>query len=125
MLLLLITIIIHHLYLRTEFIKTYANLGADIASYGGPDWSTSTPGQNDGKFGPGTGRDKKKGSPVVPGSHFKILTEGEYIMFSIVILRGQYEAGKYEGEIFVPGEIFSIVSQNLYVKNHIRLRFVV
>ena len=35
----------------------------------------------------------------------KILSEGEYIMFSITILRGQYEAGKYEGEIFVPGTL--------------------
>ena len=28
------------------------------------------------------------------------------MMFSIAILRGQYEAGKYEGELFVPGEFF-------------------
>lgn len=27
-------------------------------------------------------------------------------MFSVTILRGQYEAGKYEGETFVPGESY-------------------
>ena len=29
--------------------------------------------------------------------------EGEYVLYSIVILRGQYEAGKFEGDTFVPG----------------------
>ena len=89
-----------------EFLNTYSNLGAGIAAFGGPDWSSEIPGRNDGKFGSSIQRDGKKGSPVVPGSHQKILAEGEYVMFSIAILRGQYEAGKYEGELFVPGEFF-------------------
>ena len=86
-----------------EFINTYASLGAGIAAFGGPDWSSETPGRDDGKFGSNIHRDGKKGSPVVPGSHIKVLSEGEYVMFSLTILRGQYEAGKYEGETFVPG----------------------
>lgn len=87
-----------------EFLKTYESLGSEIASFGGPDWSATTPGSNDGKFGAGTQRDKKKGSPVVPGSHFKVMAEGDYVMISITILRGQYEAGKFEGDTFVPGK---------------------
>jgi V-type H+-transporting ATPase subunit C len=32
-----------------------------------------------------------------------VCAEGEYVLYSIVILRGQYEAGKFEGDTFVPG----------------------
>ena len=56
-----------------EFINTYANLGSGIAAFGGPDWSSDTPGRNDGKFGGAIQRDEKKGSPVVPGSHVKVV----------------------------------------------------
>ena len=33
----------------------------------------------------------------------QVCAEGEYVLYSIVILRGQYEAGKFEGDTFVPG----------------------
>lgn len=62
------------------------------------------PGGNDGNFGDKIQRAAKKGSPVVPGSHAKVCAEGDYIMYSIVVLRGHYEAGKFEGETFVPGK---------------------
>ena len=51
---------------------------------------------------------------MVPGSHVKVLTEGEYVLFSLTILRGQYEAGKYEGETFVPGTSHFINHQQFY-----------
>lgn len=84
-------------------------MGSSIAAYGGPDWSADTPGKADGRFGAGVQRDKKKGSPVVPGSHVRVLSEGEYVLFSVTILRGQTEAGRYEGDTFVPGQkLFSL-----------------
>ena len=92
-----------------DFLNTYATLGSGIAAFGGPDWSADTPGKPDGRYGSALVRDKKKGSPVVPGSHVRILAEGDYVMFSITILRGQTEAGKYEGDVFVAG--IYIISQ--------------
>ena len=89
--------------IENEFLKTYDTLGSEIAGYGGPDWTNSLPGRNDGNFGSAVSRATKKGSPVVPGSHVKVCAEGESIMYSIVVLRGQYEAGKFEGDTFVPG----------------------
>jgi hypothetical protein len=88
-----------------EFLRTYPTLGAEIASFGGPDWTNVTPGANDGKFGSNIQRDAKKGSPVVPNSHTKVYEEGEFVLYSILILRGQYQAGTYEGDVFVPGTI--------------------
>jgi len=58
--------------LENEFVKTYDTLGADIAAYGGPDWTNMMPGRNDGNFGAAVARASKKGSPVVPGSHVKV-----------------------------------------------------
>lgn len=105
----------------TEFLKTYANIGSEIASFGGPDWSVGTPGQNDGKFGAGLQRDKKKGSPVVPESHHKVMAEGDFVMYSITVIRGQYEAGKYEGETFIPGE--GVIFLSLYFEYYCHVEF--
>ena len=89
-------------------------MGADIAAYGGPDWTTSNPGGNDGRFGASVQRAAKKGSPVVPGSHLKVLAEGDSVLYTIVVLRGQYEAGKFEGETFVPGNLLNTAIMNMY-----------
>jgi hypothetical protein len=91
-----------------DFISTYSTLGPGIAAFGGPDWTVEVPGKADGKFGAGLQRDKKKGSPVVPGSHVRVLAEGDYVMYSIAILKGHTEAGKYEGETFVPGMVYCV-----------------
>jgi V-type H+-transporting ATPase subunit C len=95
--------------LENEFVKTYDSVGSDIAAYGGPDWTNTMPGRNDGNFGAAVPRASKKGSPVVPGSHVKVCQEGEYVLYSIVVLRGQYEAGKFEGDTFVPGNCVDYV----------------
>jgi V-type H+-transporting ATPase subunit C len=89
--------------IENEFIKTYESIGDEIAAYGGPDWTNSLPGRNDGNFGPAVPRASKKGSPVVPGSHIRVCQEGESVLYSVVVLRGQYEAGRFEGDTFVPG----------------------
>lgn len=89
--------------IENDFLKTYDTIGTEIAGYGGPDWTNSLPGRNDGNFGAAVTRASKKGSPVVPGSHTKVCQEGESVLYSLVVLRGQYEAGKFEGDTFVAG----------------------
>lgn len=80
--------------IEQEFTSTYHTIGEDIAGYGGPDWSTSKGcGDPDNHYGPFCDRRKVTGSPVVPGSAMKLLTEGEHVLYTIIILKGQYEAG--------------------------------
>jgi V-type H+-transporting ATPase subunit C len=87
-------------------MQTYSTLGATIASFGGPNWTKSTTvGQDDGKFGPALDRSKVKGSPVVPGSARKLAEEGEYVMFAVTILRGEYHSGIIADDVFTPGTI--------------------
>lgn len=82
-------------------------MGSQIAAFGGPDWSSdATLGRNDGRFGKQLGRSNTKGSPIVPGSHLKVAEEGDSIMYAITVLKGHYEAGCVEEDIFTPGECF-------------------
>lgn len=79
-----------------EFLANYATIGGEIANFGGPDWSdVFSVGKNDGKFGAAlsTTRASVKGSPVAPASAVKIKAEGDMVMYSIVVLKGQHEAG--------------------------------
>jgi hypothetical protein len=52
-------------------------------------------GKNDGRFGPSltAARATTTGSPVAPGSAIKVKTEGEMILYTVVALKGQHEAG--------------------------------
>lgn len=80
--------------LEKEFERIYSTLGSDIAAFGGPDWTNSSSiGKNDGKFGTNINRSATKGSPVVPGSLKKEHEEGDAFLFSILVLKGHYEAG--------------------------------
>ena len=83
---------------KIEFQRTYFTLGVEVAAFGGPDWqqSTSGVGRQDGKYGPTSGRNNERGSPVAPESLRHVRTEGEFAMFSISILRGHYEAGCFD-----------------------------
>lgn len=56
--------------------------------------------QPDGHFGKSQDRAKIKGSPVVPGSSEKLYEDGESALYTVTILKGQYEAGFYEGDSF-------------------------
>lgn len=98
---------------EAEFLRAYETLGADVAAFGGPDWTSNyNPqklGKDDGNFGPEGKRSTVQGSPVVPGSVFKIHTEGETSLFGVTVLKGQTECGYYEGEDFVPGKYVSYV----------------
>lgn len=70
--------------------------GQDIASLGSPDWSNpsvaASLGRPDGKFGPEfSERGVVKGSPVVPGSTQRLLEEGDMCLYTITVLKGQYQ----------------------------------
>lgn len=84
-----------------------------MAAYGGTDWTSSFAppklGKDDGNFGPEGNRSNETGSPVVPGSAFKIHSEGESSLYGIVLLKGMYQCGYYEGEDFVNGTFVDYV----------------
>ncbi|CAN0475460.1 unnamed protein product, partial [Discosporangium mesarthrocarpum] len=74
----------------------------DIASLGSPDWSNPKVSQGlgtkDGQFGPEfTDRTAVKGSPVVPGSSQKIMEDGDMSLYTVTILKGQYQVGVISG----------------------------
>lgn len=52
----------------------------------------SSLGRPDGKFGPEfSERGALKGSPVVPGSSQKLIEEGDMCLYTVTVLRGQYQ----------------------------------
>jgi len=78
----------------SDFMADYHTIGPDIVGYGGPDWrSARGVGEPDNNYGPFCDRRRETGSPVVPGSIKKLMVEGDHTLFSICILKGQYEAG--------------------------------
>ncbi len=102
-------------YLKTVFIaipkgakETFENsvesLASDVVGYGGPDWS-SDPSNLGGpvSFGQQIDRQKVRGSPVVPGSVQLVKADDESILYAVTILKGQYEAGYFEGSDFHAG----------------------
>jgi len=102
-------------YLKTVFVavakgqrETFENdvyaIGEELVGYGGPDWSSNPNELGKGKdFGSQVDRHGKKGSPVVPGSLKKVMEDNDSALYTIIVLRGMYEAGYYEGQEFVPG----------------------
>jgi len=73
--------------LKKNFQESYESLGFDLVS-----------------FGPDGNRDSQKGSPVVPGSARCVMEDFESSLFTLTILKGQYEGGHYEGDAFKAGK---------------------
>ena len=102
-------------YLKTVFIAIAKNqkevfeeqiysVGHSLVGYGGPDWSRDS--RNLGQpvdYGTKVDRHGKRGSPVVPGSLQQVMSDGDSILYAVTILKGQYEAGYFEGGEFQPG----------------------
>lgn len=86
--------------LKAEFMTSYHTIGSEIAGFGGPDWSSNRRGcgERDNQFGPFCDRKREVGSPVVPGSAREIYAEGEHLLYTVVILKGQYEAGYFDDD---------------------------
>lgn len=89
---------------KESFEKGVDKMGSDLVGYGGPDWSRDpsklgTP----VSFGPQVDRHKVRGSPVVPGTTQMVHSDDDTILYALTILKGQYEAGYYEGDEFQAG----------------------
>lgn len=90
--------------MKENFESTVYTLGDQLAGFGGPDWSRDPSKLGEPvKFGSLVDRHKTRGSPVVPGSLKKVHSDMDSILYAVTILKGQYEAGYFEGDKFVPG----------------------
>jgi V-type H+-transporting ATPase subunit C len=67
-------------------------------------------GSNDGKFGKALQRSTVKGSPVVPGSLKKVHEEVDSVMFAVTVLRGHYQAGGYDEDVFTAGSFVAVMT---------------
>mmetsp|Transcript_1386 Transcript_1386/g.2190 ORF Transcript_1386/g.2190 Transcript_1386/m.2190 type:complete len:419 (-) Transcript_1386:165-1421(-) len=122
-------------YLKTVFVAvpkaleenmeaSVYNIGKDLVGYGGPDWSRDPSKLGEPvKFGTLVDRQKERGSPVVPGSLVKIHSDPESTLFAVTILKGQYEAGFFEGEDFQPGKTVDFEEE--FTKSCREKRFIV
>ena len=90
--------------MQENFESSIYQLANDLVGYGGPDWSRD-PSQlgEPVNFGSLVDRHKERGSPVVPGSLQKVHQDNDSVLYCVTILKGQYEAGYYEGDEFVSG----------------------
>jgi V-type H+-transporting ATPase subunit C len=89
---------------KEAFEKNVEKLGSDLVGYGGPDWSRDPSKLGEPvAFGSNVDRHKERGSPVVPGSVQLIHSDEDTILYTVTILKSQYEAGYYEGDKFQAG----------------------
>ena len=89
---------------KESFENNIEKLGSDLVGYGGPDWSNDSSKLGEPvSFGAHVDRHKVRGSPVVPGSTQIVHKDDDSILFAVTILKGQYEAGYYEGGQFQAG----------------------
>mmetsp|Transcript_1165 Transcript_1165/g.1397 ORF Transcript_1165/g.1397 Transcript_1165/m.1397 type:complete len:420 (+) Transcript_1165:393-1652(+) len=107
-----------------DFMANIESVGTDIVGYGGPDWSRNPHGLGEAvQFGSLVDRHGKRGSPVVPGSVKLVKEDDESTLFTVTILKSQYEAGYYEGEEFMPGT--KVDFEEEFVKAAREKRFIV
>lgn len=89
---------------KENFESTIEGLGSDIAGFGGPDWKRDSSKLGGPiSFGNQVDRHQVCGSPVVPGSTQLVKSDTESILYAVTILKGEYEAGYYEGNEFHAG----------------------
>lgn len=87
-----------------DFMANAENLGGDLVGYGGPDWGRDPKHLGCAvKYGSMVDRHAKRGSPVVPGSVVLVKEDSDSFLFTLTILKAQYEAGYYDGDEFQPG----------------------
>lgn len=97
--------------MKETFESSVYSLGGNLVGYGGPDWSSSPANLGQAtQFGTEIDRQRKRGSPVVPGSLVEVKKDKESILYSLTILKSQYQAGRYEGDEFMAGNTVDFVS---------------
>jgi len=90
--------------MKENFESGIYKVAKNLVGYGGPDWSRDpTKLGEPTNFGGNVDRHKVKGSPVVPGSLQKVHSDADSILYTVTILKGQYEAGYYENDEFQQG----------------------
>mmetsp|Transcript_10037 Transcript_10037/g.15097 ORF Transcript_10037/g.15097 Transcript_10037/m.15097 type:complete len:425 (+) Transcript_10037:231-1505(+) len=93
--------------MKKNWEENYATIGSDIAAMGCPNWSSSSNGIGlieKGNYGPEfSERSKVKMSPVVPDSSRLIMEDSEGALYTVTVLKGQYQSGFYDGDEFQPG----------------------
>ncbi|TDH72895.1 hypothetical protein CCR75_006676 [Bremia lactucae] len=67
--------------LEEQWLQEYSQIGDQIAEYG-----------------PKGSRGNVRGSPIVPGSSRKLLEEGDCAIFTVTMLKGQYQSGFVDKE---------------------------
>uniref|UniRef100_K3WZ14 V-type proton ATPase subunit C n=1 Tax=Globisporangium ultimum (strain ATCC 200006 / CBS 805.95 / DAOM BR144) TaxID=431595 RepID=K3WZ14_GLOUD len=79
--------------LEETWLNEYHTIGDQIAEYG-----------------PKGNRGNVRGSPVVPGSSRKILEEGDALLYTVTVLKGQYQPGRIDKEgTFEQGTVIDYV----------------
>jgi len=100
------------------------SVGSTLVGYGGPDWSKNPHGLGKAiSFGSEVDRHGTRGSPVVPGSLQKVMSDKDSVLYAVTILKSQYEAGYYEGEEFQAGTQIDLVEE--FTKAARELRYIV
>ena len=83
---------------KENFQSSIYSIADDVVGFGGPDWSRDSSKLGGPiSFGNKLDRHKVSGSPVVPGSIQLVKSDEETILYAVTILKGEYEAGFYEG----------------------------
>jgi V-type H+-transporting ATPase subunit C len=91
-------------HMTEQFERNIYKVGGDLVGYGGPDWSRDPTRLGEpALFGPNVDRHKVRGSPVVPGSLRKVHSDDDSTLYTVTILKGQYEAGYFENNEFQQG----------------------
>ena len=86
---------------KESFEMNIEKTGSDLVGFGGPDWSRDPSKLGEPvSFGSNVDRHKVRGSPVVPGSLQLVHSDDDSLLYAVTILKGQYEAGYYEGNDF-------------------------
>lgn len=107
-----------------DFTTNVGKLADTLVGYGGPDWSSNPRELGTAiKYGNLVDRHQKQGSPVVPGSIKLVKEDAESTLFTVTILKSQYQAGYYEGDEFIPGT--KIEFEDEFVKACREKRYVV
>ena len=91
---------------KENFQSSIYSIADDVVGFGGPDWSRDSSKLGGPiSFGNTLDRHKVSGSPVVPGSIQLVKSDEETILYAVTILKGEYEAGFYEGNEFHVSEL--------------------
>jgi V-type H+-transporting ATPase subunit C len=96
--------------MKENFESTVESIGKDLVGYGGPDWARDpTKLGQPTNFGSHIDRHAKRGSPVVPNSAKLIHSDEDSLLYTVTVLKTQYEAGFFQNGEFQNGKTVDLV----------------